>query len=122
VEQDKLMGIYIIRKAELKNVSTLLLKWAFLIKVHHRGDGDTLPTEPPGEFQAMLTEFQGLFGEPTYANSQKRSQTDSEIKTDANGKIPFRSPYRISPREDEELRRQIDKAIDCGWIQPSRSN
>jgi len=47
VEQAKFMGINIIRKAELKNVSTRLLKRAFLFKVHHRGDGDTLPTQPP---------------------------------------------------------------------------
>jgi hypothetical protein len=70
----------------------------------------------------MLNEFQGLFGEPTYSNSQKGRQADFEIKTDPNGKIPFRSPYRISPGEEEELRKQIDKAIRCGWIQPSRSN
>ena len=123
VEQAKFMGIHIIRKAELKNVSARLLKRAFLIKVHHRGDGSTLQTdEPPGEFQEMLTKFQGLFGEPTFANSQNGRQADFEIKTDPNGKIPFRSPYRISPREEAELRRQIDKAIRCGWIQPSRSN
>jgi len=54
VEQAKFMGIHIIWKAELKNVSTCLLKRAILIKVYHRGDGDTLPTEPQGEFQDML--------------------------------------------------------------------
>jgi len=32
------MGIHIIRKAELDNVSAHLLKRAILIKVHHRGD------------------------------------------------------------------------------------
>ena len=59
--------------------------------MHYRGDGNTLLTdEPLGEFQAMLTEFQGLFGEPTYAISQKGRQADFEIKTDPNGKIPFR--------------------------------
>jgi len=70
VEQAKFMGIHIIWKAELKNISTHLLKRAFLIKVHRHGDGDTLPTESLGQFQHMLTEFQGLFGEPTYANLQ----------------------------------------------------
>jgi len=123
VEQAKIMGKHIIRKAELKNVSTRLLKRAFLIKAHHRSNGSTLQTdEPPGEFQEMLTEFQGLFGEPTFPNSQNGRQADFEIKTDPNGKIPFHSPYRISPWEETELRRQIDKAIRCGWIEPSRSN
>jgi len=114
VEKAKFMGIHIIRKAELKNISTYLLKRAFLIKVHHSSDGNTLLTEPPGEFQAMLTEFQGLFGELAYTNSQKGRQTDFQIKTDLNGNILFRSPYRISPREEEELRRQLDNAIRCG--------
>jgi hypothetical protein len=77
VEQAKFMGIHIIRKTELKNVSARLLQWAFLINVHHHGNGDTLPTDgPPGEFQEVLREFQGLFGEPTYPNSQKGRQAD----------------------------------------------
>jgi hypothetical protein len=79
VEQANYMGIHIIRKAELKNISTCLLKWAFLIKMHHGGDGDTLPTEPPVEFQVILTEFQGLFGETIYADSQKGRKTAFKI-------------------------------------------
>jgi len=117
VEQAKFMGIDIIRKAERKTLSAHLLKRAFLIKVQHRGDGSTLQTdEPPGEFQEMLTEFQGLFSEPTFAYSQNGRQADFEIKTDSNGKILFRSPYRISLWEEAEPRRQIDKAIHCSWI------
>jgi hypothetical protein len=115
VEQAKFMGIHIIRKAELKNVSAHLLKWAFLINVHHRSDGSTLQTdEPPGECQEILTEFQCHFGEPTFANSQTETQANFEIKTDPNGKIPFRSPYRISLQEEAEPLRQKDKAIRCG--------
>jgi len=117
VEQAIFMGIHIIRKAELKNLSTHLMKQALLIQVHHRGDGDTLPTEPPAKFQDMLTEFQVLFGKPTDANSQKGRQVDFETKTDPNVKIPFPSPYRISPCEEAELQRQIDNAIRRSWIQ-----
>ena len=123
VEQDKLLGINIIQKAELKNVSARLLRWAFLIKVHHRGNGGTLQTdEPPAVFQKMLAEFQGLFGEPAFANSQNGRQADFEIKSDPIGKIMFRSPYRISPREEAEIRRQIEKVIRCSRIQPSRTS
>jgi len=80
VEQANFMGIHIILKAELKNVSTCLLKQSFLINLHHRGDGDTLPTDKPlGESHDLLTEFQGLFGEPTKANSTKERQGDSRL-------------------------------------------
>jgi hypothetical protein len=54
VEQAKFMGIHIIWKAKLKNLSTCLMKQAILIKVHHRGDGDTLLTQLLGEIQDML--------------------------------------------------------------------
>jgi len=123
VEQATFMGIHIIRKVELTYVSTRLLKQAFLIKVHHRGNADTLPTDKPtSEVQEMLAEFQGHFGEPTYSNSKKGRQAEFEIKPDLNGKISFRSPCRICRREAVELRREIEKAICCGWIQPSWSN
>ena len=72
VELARFMGIHIIRKVELKNVSARLLKWAFLFKLHHCGDADSLLTDKlPGEYQEMLTEFQGLFDEQIYANLPK---------------------------------------------------
>ena len=123
VEQAKFMSIHIIRKVELENLSARLLKRAFLIKVHHRGDGGTVQTdEHPGEFQEMLTEFNGLFRGPTFANSQNGRQADLIIITDPYGKLLFRSPYRISPQVEAEVRKEIDNAICCCWIQPSRSN
>jgi len=63
------MCIYIIQTAELTNISQDLLKRAFLIKVHHSRDVNTLLTdEPLGEFHEMLTELEGLLREPTDAN------------------------------------------------------
>jgi hypothetical protein len=115
VEQAKSMGINIIRRAELTNVSARLFQQAFLINVHHCGDGDANSTnEPPGEFLEMLKEFQGLFGEPTYSNLQTGRQANFEIKIDPNGKIQFRSPYRIFSCAEAELRKEIDRAIRCG--------
>jgi len=123
VEQATFMSIRIIQKAELKNISARLLQWAFLLKVHQHSDGDTLLTyKPPGEFQVILTEFQGLFGEPTDANLQNGRQADCKMKTDPNGKIPSCSPHHISPQEEAERHRQIDKEISSGRIQPFRNN
>jgi len=52
VEQAQFMCTHIIRKAELNKVSAHLLKLAFLIKVHHCGNGSTLQTdEPHGEYR-----------------------------------------------------------------------
>ena len=80
VEQAKFMGIHIIWKAELECASTRLLQRAFVIKVHHYCDGATVPSDKPlREFKDMLTEFQGVFVEPTFANSQNERQADFEI-------------------------------------------
>lgn len=70
----------------------------------------------------MLTEFQGLFGEETYGNLQKRRYANFRIQTDLNGNIPFCSAYCISLGETMELWRQIDKAICCSWSLPLQSN
>jgi hypothetical protein len=119
----KFIEINIVRKAQFANVSTHLLKWVFFINVHHHCDGKTHQTdEPPDEFQVTLTEFPSFFVEPTYANSQKGRQADFRIKTDPNHKIPFHSPYHISPHKDKARRRNLHKAMGCSWIQPSRSN
>jgi len=70
----------------------------------------------------MLKEFQGLGGKPTYENSEKGSRADFDLKTDPIGTILFHPPYRISPREEEEFRRNIGKAICCSGIQLTRSD
>jgi len=120
VEQAKFIGIHIIWRAELHNVSARMLNRACLLKGNHCGDGGTVQMdEPPGYFQDTLTEFQGFFGEPTFEHLLNGRQAAFEIKTDLNGKIPSLSQYHISPREEAELRRQIEKAIRCSWIQPS---
>jgi len=117
------MGILIIRNAELKNLSPQQVKHDFLIKVHHRSDGETLPTDKlPGEFHVMLTEFQGHFGEATYAHSQNGRQANFENNMDLNGNIPFGSPYCISLLGEVELRRRIHKALCCSWILLSQSD
>jgi len=122
VEQVTFMSIHLIWKAKINNLSTHLLNRAIMIKVHLLGDGDTLPMELLGEIQDMLQEFQSLFAKPAHANSQKERQADFEIITYGKGNTLFCWPYQIYPREAVELWRQIDKAIQCGWIQPSRSN
>jgi hypothetical protein len=71
----------------------------------------------------MLQDFnaRGLFDEPTYQNARDGGH-EFKIVIEPGGKAPFRSPYRISPREEAELRRQIEKALRNGWITPSSSN
>jgi hypothetical protein len=112
------MGIDIILQDELRRVDRRLLKRAFFIRVYKKEED-----KPPDEMTAMLKEFgaKGLFDEPTYQNARDGGH-EFKIVIEPGGKIPFRSPYRISPMEEAELRRQIEKAIRNGWIVPSSSS
>jgi hypothetical protein len=118
-EQARLMGIDIIFQDELRRVDWRLLKRAFFIRVYKKEEDQ----KPPDEMTAMLQEFgaRGLFDEPTYQNARDGGH-EFKIVIEPGGKVPFRSPYRISPKEEAELRRQIEKALRNGWITPSSSN
>jgi hypothetical protein len=107
-EQARLMGIDIMLQDELRRVDRRLLKNAFFIRVYRREQ----EPKPPDEMTAMLQDFNawGLFDEPTYQNARDGGH-EFEIVIEPGGKVPFRSPYRISPKEEAELRRQIEKAI-----------
>jgi hypothetical protein len=59
---------------------------------------------------------------PHNSNLPQGRLADLKIAMYADGKIPFGSPQRFSAHEEEELPRQKDRAICCGWIQHSRSN
>jgi hypothetical protein len=117
--QARMMGIDIILQDELRRVDRRLLKRAFFIRVYKKEEDP----KPPDEMTAMLQEFgaRGLFDEPTYQNARDGGH-EFKIVIEPGGKVPFRSPYRISPKEEAELRRQIEKAIRNGWITPSSSN
>jgi hypothetical protein len=119
-EQARLMGIDIILQDELRRVDRRLLKRAFFIRVYKKAEDPKLPDE----MTAMLQEFdaKGLFDEPTYQNARDGGHEFRIVIEPGGLKVPFRSPYRISPKEEAELRRQIEKALRNGWITPSSSN
>jgi len=61
VELANFMDIRLIWKVEFTKVSSCLLTWAFLINVHHSGDGSTLlRDELLGKYQEMSIDIQSL--------------------------------------------------------------
>ena len=46
---------------------------------------------------------------------------DFEIKTIPHEKVPNKAVYKMSPIEQEELRKQLDELIERGFIRPSQS-
>jgi hypothetical protein len=81
-------------------------------------------TEPPSgdlESRAMgiLNDYQDIFAAPTGLPPESREKY--QIITDPSGKAPFKNPNRISRKEEEELRSQIEAALRNGWLTESTS-
>jgi hypothetical protein len=89
---------------------------------HEVADHDaTEPSSRDLEERAMsiLNEYQDIFVVPTGLPPQSREKY--QIITDPNAKVPFKNPYRIGQKEEEELRSQIKAALRNGWLTESTS-
>jgi len=70
------------------------------------------------EAQQIIDDNLVLFTTPT---TPPPTRETFRIKLRREGTIPNHRPWRTSAFEDEELRRQIEVAIEKGWISPSTS-
>ena len=75
--------------------------------------------DPEGRATSILNEYQDIFAAPTGLPPESREKY--QIVTDPNAKAPFKNPYRISRKEEEELRSQIEAALKNGWLTESTS-
>ena len=75
--------------------------------------------ETPNELTGLLKEYQEIFtplkGLPPTRDLQL------EIDLVPGAKPVMKRPYRLSESETRELEKQIVKALEEGWVQPSRS-
>ncbi|GBG63074.1 hypothetical protein CBR_g36559 [Chara braunii] len=76
-------------------------------------DSSTDPT-----IAKLLEEFKDLTESPTGVVSRP---IQHRIEIEAGSRTPKGAVYRMSPRELEELRKQLDKLLGKGWIRPSSS-
>lgn len=75
---------------------------------------------PAASVQRLLHEFKDVFQEPP-AGMPKDRGIDHTIPLNLGAKPYYRRPYRLSPAEDAEARRQIADLLAKGWIEPSAS-
>ncbi|GBG91629.1 hypothetical protein CBR_g52663 [Chara braunii] len=66
----------------------------------------------------LLEEFKDLTEPPTGTVPRP---IQHRIEIDPGSRTPKGVVYRMSPRELEELRKQLDELLDKGWIRPSSS-
>ena len=73
------------------------------------------------ELNQLLEEFKDLFPEQLPKGRPPKLEVEFEIKTEEGAVPPNKPPYRLSPKEHEELQAQIDDLLAQGHIRPSQS-
>ena len=73
------------------------------------------------QLRATLEEFQDVFPDKLPYGPPPKRQIDHEIDTVPGEAPPHKSPYKLSPAEMDELKRQIETLLEQGWIRPTSS-
>ena len=109
-------------KEECKRMKDSYLSWIFPKEINeivtHTRQSHCLKTDE--EITKILEPYVTIFEEAPAGLPPSRLY-DHHIPTDENAKIPEQKLYRLSFKELEELRRQLEKLLEKGWIQPSIS-
>ena len=79
------------------------------------------PAEIKKELQTLLEQYSDLFPEQLPKGRPPKRTVEFEIKTEEGAVPPNKPPYRLSPKEYEELQAQIDDLLAQGHIRPSTS-
>ena len=71
------------------------------------------------ELHQLLEEFTDLFPEQLPKGRPPKREVEFEIQTEEGAVPPNKPPYRLSPKEHEELQAQIDDLLSQRHIRPS---
>ena len=76
---------------------------------------------PESELNALLAEYADRFPDKSPAGLPSERNIGHAIPLEPGAKPVFRSPYRLSPKELEEAKRQIAELVARGHAAPSNS-
>lgn len=77
--------------------------------------------EIPDEVAGVLREFKDVMPPELPKHLPPRRAIDHQIDLIPGVKPPAKAPYRMSPLELQELRKQLTELLDAGYIQPSKA-
>ena len=72
------------------------------------------------DIKKLLVEFKDLFP-PKLEKLPPRRKYDHAIEVQPGSAPPAKQPYRMSPAELDELKKQLDRLLEMGYIRPSAS-
>ena len=69
------------------------------------------PADVRTELHQLLREYEDLFPEQLPKGRPPKRAVEFEIKTEEGATPPSKPPYRLSPKEHDELQAQIDELL-----------
>ncbi|XP_040932038.1 uncharacterized protein [Gossypium hirsutum] len=78
-------------------------------------------SETPKEVGQLLQSFRDVMPAQLPKSLPPKREVDHKIELVSNVVPPARAPYRMSPPELEELRKQLKELLDARFIRPSKS-
>ncbi|GJP55785.1 hypothetical protein CLOM_g14773 [Closterium sp. NIES-68] len=84
-------------------------------------DNGVKNSEPPGTIKELLKEFQDILPDDLPNELPPYRTHQHEIVEEPSSKLTFRAPYRLSPTELTDMKKQIEYLLAKGLIQPSTS-
>ena len=79
------------------------------------------PVAVRAELQGLLKQYEDVFPEQLPKGKPPKRTVEFEINTEEGATPPNKPPYRLSPKEHEELQAQIEDLLAQGHIRPSTS-
>ena len=77
--------------------------------------------EVPDEVAGLLKEFKDVMPPELPKTLPPRRATDHQIELHPGAKPPAKAPYRMSPLELTELRKQLTELLVAGLVRPSKA-
>ncbi|KAG9459075.1 hypothetical protein H6P81_003583 [Aristolochia fimbriata] len=75
----------------------------------------------PKEMIPLLDQYKDVMPQQLPSHLLPRREIDHQIELEPGARPPAKTPYRMAPKELEELRNQLTELLDAGFIQPSKA-
>ncbi len=85
------------------------------------GDAKSSKMSEDPKVRKMLAQYRDVFPEDLPAGLPPKRDVDHRIELEQGSVPPTKAPYRMSPAELDELKKQLNELIEKKFIQPSKS-